>query len=205
MAGEKLQTQAQQQQAKAGSRKIVDKWKRKKWFTIFASRIFEKKQLADTPAEKPKNLEGRTLKVTLDTLTGQRMKRDVILSFRVFDIQGQNAYTKVSGFEMNHSSMGRIVRRRSSKVALIEEIPVKGGKARITIVALTARKAVKKQETGIRKIISDELAKYRDVDFEDVVRDLLFGEFSDSIFKKAKKICLLKKVIPVKAKFSETK
>ena len=52
------QKQAQGQAAVGkGSRRVVDKWKKKKWFSILAPAMFDKRPLAETPGEKPKNIE----------------------------------------------------------------------------------------------------------------------------------------------------
>ncbi|MEK6958654.1 MAG: hypothetical protein AABW59_01270 [archaeon] len=188
-----------------GGRKTVDKWKKKKWYTILSSRIFDKKVLGETPVEKPKNLINRTMKVTLDVLTGQRMKRDYMLTFKVFDVQGQTASTKISEFAVNRGSLGRTVRRRNSKVAIVGTIPSIGGEAKSTIMAITDRKATQSQEAAIRKMIHEEYASLKGKDFEELVQILLGQEFSNEIFKKASKICRVKKVIVSKSTFLETK
>ncbi|NMA44624.1 MAG: hypothetical protein GX950_02325 [Candidatus Diapherotrites archaeon] len=188
-----------------GSRRVVDKWKKKKWFTINASRIFDKKPIAETPAEKPKNLTNRTIRTTLDVLTGNRMKRDWYIYLKTTDVQGQNISTNLSKFEINKGTLGRAVRRRNSKIALTEKIPVTTGEARFTIVAITDRKATRRQEAGIREIMKKELLAQSGKDFEDISKDLLLGNLSSEIAKKAAKVFLVKKVIPAKGIFIEKK
>jgi small subunit ribosomal protein S3Ae len=188
-------------QKASAARKTVDKWKKKKWFTINSSKIFDKRPLGETPAEKPKNLMGRTMKVTLDTVTGQRGKRDYSVSFKVNDIQGQTASTVVSKFEVNKGTLGRTIRRRNSKVALVERIPVVGGDAMTTIVVVTDRKATNAQQTEIRKIIKESIGVLNGKDFELLVQELLLGNYSNELFKKASKLCPIKKVIVSKSTF----
>jgi ribosomal protein S3AE len=191
---------------KSGARRrTVDKWKKKKWFFIKASKIFDGKVLAETPAEKPINLVGRTLKVTLDKLTGQRMKRDVTVNFKTFDVQGQNINTKISQFSLSKSSLGRIVRRGNSKVMVAEKVSVVGGNARITLILITVRKATSAQKTGLRKVLKNNLDSFKEKDFEDVVKELMLGKLTSSIQKEAESICMVKKVIASKAVFSEAK
>jgi ribosomal protein S3AE len=101
--------------------------------------------------------------------------------------------------------MSRIIRRRASKIGFVTTMPVKNGEARVTIVVLTASKATRAQEAGIRHVVEDELKNLNGIEFEDLVKELLFGSFANEIFKKAKKICLLKKVIAEKATFIEAK
>jgi small subunit ribosomal protein S3Ae len=188
-----------------GRRKTVDKWKKKKWFTITASKIFNKKPLGETPVEKPVNLTGRTIKVTLDVLTGQRARRDVVVYFKTNDVQGQTISTKVSKFEVNKGALNRSIRRRNSKVGLVKKIPVVGGEARVNIIVITANKANQKQKTGIRALIDEQAKSLNGKDFEAVVNDLLLTGFSNDLFKKAAKIISIKKVIVAKASFTEAK
>jgi small subunit ribosomal protein S3Ae len=189
----------------SGSRKTVDKWKKKKWFTINASKTFNKKALGEIPGEKNHHISGRVMGVTLDVLTGQRAKRDTKVTFKVNDVQGQNANTMLIKFEMNRGSLGRMIRRRASKISVVEKVPIQKGDARITLVAITSNKATAKQKTGVRKIMIDALKDLRGKDFEDVAKELLFGNITNDIFKNSKKICLMKKVLPAKAKFIEAK
>ncbi len=188
-----------------GRRKTVDKWKKKKWYTVTASKIFNSKPLGETPVEKSVNLTSRTMKVTLDTLTGQRARRDYSVFFKTIDVQGQKINTKVSKFEMNKGALGRSIRRRNSKVMLVEKIPVVGGEARVSIIVLTANKATQKQKTGIRAIISKETKILYSKDFEEVVKETLLGNFSNDLFKKVAKVCGVKRVIVSKATFTELK
>jgi len=202
MVEQKTQSTAQKS---SGARKTVDKWKKKKWFTILSSKIFDKKPLCETPGEKPKNIMGRTFKTTMDMVTGQRTKRDYVLSFKVNDIQGQNASTVISGFEVNKGTLGRTVRRRNSKVALHENLPVVGGEAITTILVVTDRKATNAQKAGVQKIIKEHLAPLAGKDFEILTQELLLGNFSNDLFKKALKVCPIKKVIVAKSTYSQSK
>jgi len=188
-----------------GRRKTVDKWKKKKWYTITASSIFNKKPIGETPVEKPVNLTGRTMKVTLDILTGQRARRDVTVFFKTSDVQGQTISTKVSKFEVNKGALSRSIRRRNSKVGLVEKIPVVGGEARVNIVVITANKATQKQKTGIRALINEQAKSLRGKEFEAVVNEVLLAGFGNDLFKKSSKIIPVKKVIIAKASFTETK
>jgi len=188
-----------------GRRKTVDKWKKKKWYTITASSIFNKKPIGETPVEKPVNLAGRTIKVTLDVLTGQRARRDVAVFFKTSDVQGQSISTKISRFEVNKGALSRSIRRRNSKVGLVEKVPVVGGEARVNIIVVTANKATQKQKTGIRALIDEQTKSLVGKEFEAVVNEVLIGGFGNDLFKKSTKITPIKKVIIAKATFTETK
>ncbi len=196
------QTKAQKASA---ARKTVDKWKKKKWFNVVSSKIFDRKPLGETPGEKPKNVMGRTMRTTLDNITGQRAKREYVVSFKINDIQGQTASTVVSEFEVNKGTLGRTIRRRNSKVGLVERIPVLGGEAMTTVVVITDRKATNAQKAILRKMTKEQLETLKGRDFELVAQELLLGNFSNELFKNASKICPIKKVIVSKSTFTETK
>lgn len=188
-----------------GRRKTVDKWKKKQWFTILSSKIFDKKPLGETPAEKPIQLLNRTLQSNLGAITGQRTRRDTTIYFKYVDVQGTNLNTKVSKFEVNKGTLGRMIRRNNSKVALVKKFPVIGGEANLTIIAVTYKKATQTQKTSIRKIIDEEINSLKAKDFEEIVKELLMGKFLNDLNKKVSKICIIKKTIVSKATFKEAK
>lgn len=188
-----------------GRRKTVDKWKKKQWFTILSSKIFDRTPLGETPAEKSTQLLGRTLQSNLGAIIGQRTRRDTTIYFKYSDVQGTNLNTTISKFEVSKGTLGRMVRRNNSKVALVKKIPVVGGEANITVVVVTYKKASKIQKTGIRKIIDTELNTLKGKDFEEIVKELLLGKFLSNLNKKASKICIIKKTISSKATFKEAK
>ena len=181
------QSQIKAQKASA-ARKTVDKWKKKKWFNVLSSKIFDKRPLGETPGEKPKNVLGRTFKCTLDTVTGQRAKRDYMVSFKINDIQGQTASTVVSEFVVNKGTLGRTIRRRNSKVGVVKRIPVVGGEAMTTVIVVTDRKATNAQKVGVREIINEQIKTLNGKDFELLVQELLLGNFSNELFKRSSKI-----------------
>ncbi len=188
-----------------GRRKTVDKWKKKQWFTIVSSKIFDRKPLGETPAEKPIQLIGRTLQANMGNITGQRTRRDTTIYFKYSDVQGTNLNTKVSKFEISKGTLGRMIRRNNSKVSLVKKIPVLNGEANITTVVVTYKKATQAQKTGIRKIIDDEVNTLKGKDFEEIVKELLMGKFANDLNKKASKVCVIKKTIVSKATYTEAK
>ena len=54
-----------------------------------------------------------------------------------------------------------------------------------SVVVVTDRKATNAQKTGIRKLIEEQVATLNGKDFELVVQELLLGNFSNELFKKA--------------------
>ncbi len=180
----------------SASRRTQDKWKKKKWFKIFSSPEFEKREIGETVAEKPKSLEGRVIRVNLGDLTGQRKKRHISIVFAVADIQGSNASTRVVGHNLIPSFMGRLVRRHNSKMEVTQYVDSKDmGKLKIKTVAISARKLAKSQETVIRKRINEFMAgEARRTPFGELVQEFAFGNTATKLYKEINVIAPIKRI-----------
>jgi len=188
-------------------KKTVDKFKKKKWFTLIAPKAFEKKPLGETPAEKSKTLIGRTVKKTVDEFTGQRKQRHITASFRIKEIRELNALTEIIGFEINHSYLRRMIRRRVSKIETVVTGTTKDSKTlRVKAVAVSARRIEKTKEKAIRKIMTDtllvEIARKTQ---EQLLQEMIFGLTSIELMKKAKEVSRLKRLEITKARVMEGK
>jgi small subunit ribosomal protein S3Ae len=190
-----------EQKGKAKGKRTADKWKRKKWFKIFAPPEFDRKEIGETPADKEKNLLGRTVKTTLGELTGERQKRHVVLKFRVNDVKGTQAFTEIVQHEIHHIYMNRMVRRRMSKIEAVQVSTTKDKKkVRIKTVALSQKKLNRKQETAIRNAIIKSIEKSAGKkDFSPLIQLIVFGVLASKLFKDLKKIAPLRRVEIVKS------
>lgn len=188
---------------KTGKRaKTVDKWKRKKLFSILAPRIFDRKEIAETPALKEKQVIGRTIVLTLDKLTGNRMQRHIDVKFKVMNVAGLKAETEIMGHEIKGSYLGRIVRRRRSKIVSTNIVSTKDNvRMKIIAMALTARKAERRKEKAIRRLMSEEITKSALKNSkEEMIEEMLSSALGTRIFRKARKIAVLKRVEILKSR-----
>ncbi len=181
---------------KVVKRKTVDKWKKKKWFSLIAPAFFNNQALGETVAEEPEQVLRRSIVVNAGDLTNQAKLRHVALYFQVNNVQGQKASTRLVGHEIHDSYLRRLVRRRSSKIEVVEDVALKTGeKVRVKAVTITGKKASKAQETEIRKIMKEELVRAGSKKpFDQFVQELIFGTASSNIFKAAKKIVPIKRI-----------
>lgn len=189
------------------AKKTVDKFKKKKWFSIIAPSVFEGRTVGESPAEKGSLMVGRTVKVSADEITGQRKLRHFAIKLRVKEVKELKAFTEISGFEVNHSYLRRMIRRRISKIVAVVTGTTKDGKrARITAIAISSRKLEKRKEKEIRKIltetISEEIPKKN---FEALAQEMIFGITASKIFKKTKSINRIRKLEIIKARVMEGK
>lgn len=187
--------------------KTIDKWKKKQWYVLVAPNEFDRKFLGETVAEKPKNLIGRTIVTDLGQLTGQRQKRHIKVIFQVENVEGNNANCKTYGHEIGFSFMNRLVRRRASKVELVQTVKTSDNASlKVKTVALSARKLSRKQESSIRKHtleFIEHAAQKKTV--QQFSQELIFGVVASKLFKQLTKIAPLKRVEITKSKLLEGK
>jgi len=188
-------------------KKTVDKFKKKKWFTLIAPKIFEGKTLGETPAEKSNLAIGRTINVSVDELTGQRKLRHITAKFKVIEVKELNALTELIGFEINNSYLRRMVRRRISKIETIVTATTKNGKkARVKAVAISSKRLEKTKEKEIRKIIRETiLSEIPKKNFDVLAHEMIFGITSTEMLQKTKGIDKLRRLEITKARVLEGK
>lgn len=188
-------------------RKTVDKWKKKKWFSLIAPDFFDKQILGETPAEEEEMVQNRVIKLSVAEVTKQPKFGHVSLSFKVKSVSGQKAQTIFVGHEIQDGYIRRLVRRRSSKITVVKDVITKTGeKLRVKAVAFTNRKATGPQETEIRKRMEKELVSdAQKKEFGQFVQELIFGNASSGLFKVIKPIIPIKRVEIQKSQLLEQK
>lgn len=181
---------------KARKRKGVDKWKTKKWFTVLAPATFNNAVIAHTPGEEAEGLMGRTVHVSARDLTGNIKKNQLMLAFKVNNVQGLNAFTMFDSIEVQPSALRRLVRRRSTKVESVDDVTCKDGvRARIKSVALSANKISRPQQAAVRRILHAEAAEFASgTDYEALLNSCATSEPIAKAVDKARKIAPMKRV-----------
>ncbi|AEH25164.1 30S ribosomal protein S3ae [Pyrococcus yayanosii] len=178
---------------KAGATR--DKWKLKQWYIIYAPDFFGGQEIGLTPADDPEKVIGRVVEVTLKDLTGDFTKGHVKLYFQVYDVKGQNAYTKFKGHKLARSYIRSLVRRRTTRIDGIFNITTKDGyKLRVMGMAIAMRRIQTSQERAIRKIMQEIIyRKAEELNFKDFILEAVTGKMAEEIAREAKKIYPLKR------------
>ena len=188
--------------AQAQSTKALDKWKKKKWYTILAPKMFDLREIGSTPAEKPELLKGRTIRVQLREIARNSRKGFAAVILKINNVQGLNANTEIVGIETNQGSVRRIVRRRASKADLVQKVTTKDKKSvRMKTTVVCMKKIERKKETEIRNVLKkqiEEIAKAST--FEELMEKIVLGKEEENIYNSLKKIASLKKIDIMSAK-----
>lgn len=186
----------EEKRGKATARKTVDKWKRKKWYTLVAPKSFSSVEIGETPAEKDEVVMGRVIFVNANDVSKQGKKSHIVLKFKVNEVKGNKAHTELVGHMVKPSYVRRLVRRRSSKMETSQLLATKDGKKiKVKVFAITAKKVAKKKESAIRKAMEEETrAICANTAFEDCIQEFVFGNVLGKMFDRIKKVASIKKL-----------
>ncbi|MEM3408182.1 MAG: 30S ribosomal protein S3ae [Candidatus Micrarchaeia archaeon] len=177
-------------------KKVVDTWKSKQWYEVVAPQIFDSKVVGEIISSDPKLLKDRVVKVGLDELTGDLSQAYTNVKLRVVDVKGKTAITKFIGSEQLPSYIRTFVRRR--KTIIDDVIDVKtmdGQKFRIKPIVFAAGKIARDAEAEIRvklRALLNEKASQTNSD--DLIRELLFKKYAQSLIPAIKKIAPIKRI-----------
>lgn len=180
----------------ATTTKTVDKWKKKKWYTIKAPKVMDGRDIGHTPAEKPETVMGRTILMNSRDLGSNLKRQTVVLTMQVTDVQGLNAMTEFTGFEVPAPLVKKLVRRRKSKVEIIQNLKLADGKkGRLKTMVLYNFEMPRSVETKTRHIVMQEAAAIaQNKHLDELLVELLFGEAPNIIGTALKNLGPVKKV-----------
>lgn len=176
-------------------RAVVDKWKKKKKFSIIGPKAVGNVELGETISEKPELVVGRTIKANMGQLTNQARKKNVDLTFKVREVQGSNANTELVGYEVKSSFLRRLFRRKSSKIETVQYLRTKDRRrVKIKAVVVTQRKVEIKKQKDIRKMVMTNINSLtRRNSFESFMVHILEKDVFYHIVKDMKKIAPIKR------------
>ena len=186
--------------------RVVDKWKTKSWYSIIAPDMFENKEVGQVPADDDTKLKDRIIRVSLGDMTGDMSQAYTMLMFRVSEVKGKSAFTKLIGHELSPSYLRSLVRRRRDVIHDVVDVETKDGvKIRVKSSLYTARKASSPAKTAVRNAARVEVtARAKEMDFQTFEQEIIFGKFSSRIYKAVKRILPIKRVEVRKTEVKET-
>ncbi|GAB6102173.1 30S ribosomal protein S3ae [Thermococcus atlanticus] len=172
-----------------------DKWKMKEWFVVYAPEFFGSREIGLTPADEPEKVVGRVIETTLKDLTGDFTKGQVKLYFKIYDVKGQNAYTKFKGHALSRSYIRSLVRRRTTRIDGIFNVTTKDGyKLRVMGMVIAIRRIQTSQERAIRDIMRDIIyKKAEELPYTQFIIEAVTGKMAAEIAREVRKIYPIKR------------
>jgi small subunit ribosomal protein S3Ae len=174
----------------------ADRWKSKVWYQIVAPEMFGRAVMAETLADDPEKLIGRTINVTVAEMTNDFSKQNIKLKFKVTDVSGNTANTTFMGHRLANDYIASLIKRQTSRIDVNFEVRTKDGyRMRIKPTCFTTHRAKTSQIEAIRKS-AEELVqdRARKLDFERLIEEVVQGKLSAKIYRSVKNIYPLRRV-----------
>ncbi len=183
---------------KRTTKKTVDKWKTKSWYKVVAPEEYENKELGEVPASDTNILLNKIIKVPLFILGGRpgAMTINTRLKFRIVEIKGTTAFTRMIGHEIDKSFIKTLARRRRSVIDQVVDVETKdGNKVRIKGVIITVNRISQRPKTALRNAFKAHVNEVtKDMTLNEVMQAVLFGKFAEQVQLALKKITPIRKI-----------
>jgi small subunit ribosomal protein S3Ae len=159
--------------------KAAEKWKQKKWFNLYAPKIFDEAVIGEVPGNDEKNLIGRVIKVNMSWITHKPDHSFITVALRVINVNGDAAHTDIAYIEETYSYLHSLVKRRQSAIYTVDKLRGKDGKDFILkLLVMTRNKIETPKKTGIRHAITAFANEYASsMTIEEFVNSLISNKF----------------------------
>jgi len=168
----------------------------KEWYSLIAPSMFGKVKLAETPADDPAKVMGRTVEISLQEITNDIAKAHIKLIFKVIDVRGLEADTAFIGHSTTTDYVKRMARKHKSKIDGVFDVQTKDGKRiRVKPSAYTSKRLQASQKRAIRAIMKEVITTLANSStFDEFVKYMLDGEIGRRTHKLTKPIYPIKRV-----------
>ncbi len=187
--------------------RVKDKWREKRWVTVFAPDSFNNVPIAYVPITDDESAKGRVLEVTLfDILKGDPSQHQFKIYFQIDKVVGDKATTIFKRYEYAKEFLRSLVRRGSSKITYSLDVKTKDGYIfRIKIIALTHRPLNTSRKRALRLIAKDVMEKtISQMTIDQFVQATCYGKVNSDIMAAAKKVIRMRHVGLEKVKLVRT-
>jgi small subunit ribosomal protein S3Ae len=187
--------------------KVKDKWREKKWVTVYAPDSFNNVPIAYIPITGDEHAKGRVIEVTLfDILKGDPSQYQYKIYFQIDKVEGEKATTIFKRYEYAKEFLRSLIRRGSTRITYIAECKTKDGHIfRIKVIALTHKQLNSSRKHALRLIARDVMNKtIPQMSIEQFVQATCYGKINADIMAAAKKVIRVRHVGLEKVKLVRT-
>lgn len=187
--------------------KIVDKWKSKQWYTVLAPQSFDSKEIAEIVSSDEENVKNRVLPLTLAEVTGQPSQAAIFttLRFRIGEVKGRSAHTRLIGHEISPAYIRTLSRRNRSIINAVHDIKTKDDQTvRVKILAITGSEVSQNTKKNLFHAVMEELKKVgAEHSTDQLMQEIIFGKFASRLFNRLKQITMMRRVEVRKSELKE--
>ncbi|MEO2154292.1 MAG: hypothetical protein ABGW69_00620 [Nanoarchaeota archaeon] len=174
------------------ARKVATKVKKKKktWIKILAPPIFDNKEIGETLVLEPEDALNRVVEVYLFNLTMNPRHQEGKMAFKITEIRGDEALTKIIGYEMINAFVKRIVKKRTDRVDVSEVYLTKDREVvRVKPLVITASNTSYSVRKAIRHTMSEFIKeKLENLTYEGFIKEFISGKLERELFDRVSKI-----------------
>lgn len=176
--------------------KKADKWKLKKWFSVYAPAQFNDAIIGEMPANEEAAAVGRKIVVGLDALTHNPSHAYTNVVLRVVSADGSAAKTKLVSITLLYSYIRSLVRRYKSIATSVISVSSKdGSKMVFKMLVITRQRSTHSRVAGIRKEMNERITSYaRDNNASDMISSIIEGKFQAELAHELRHITPISKV-----------
>jgi small subunit ribosomal protein S3Ae len=179
------------------TRKIKDKWKEKRWVTVFAPESFNNIPIAYVPITSDKTAVGRVVEVTLfDILKGDPSQHQYKLFFQINKVTEEKATTVFKRYEYAKEFLRSLIRRGSSRINFVIDSKTKDGYVfRIIILTLSHRELNTSRKRALRLEAKKQIERIvPQMTIDEFVQAACYGKINSDIMAATKKIIRVRHV-----------
>jgi small subunit ribosomal protein S3Ae len=176
--------------------RTVDKWKTKRWFTVYAPKAFKEAKVCEIPAAEDKQAVNRKIKVSLEQLTHNPQHSFTNVVIQITDVNGDAAHTKVVMIEQVYAYIRSLVRRYRSVASTVAKVSTKDNVSVVfKVLAVTRQRSTSSRLKGIRSEMQEFIKGYaKDNDYDSIVGTVVDGKFQSELAGRLAHITPLNKV-----------
>ena len=189
------------------TRKIKDKWKEKRWVTVFARESFNNIPIAYVPITSDKTAVGRVVEATLfDILKGDPSQHQYKLFFQINKVTEEKATTVFKRYEYAKEFLRSLIRRGSSRINFVIDTKTKDGYVfRIKILTLSHRELNTSRKRALRLEAKKQIERIvPQMTIDEFVQAACYGKINSDIMAATKKIIRVRHVGLEKVKLLRT-
>jgi len=189
------------------TRKIKDKWKEKRWVSVFAPESFNNIPIAYVPITSDKTAVGRVIEVTLfDILKGDPSQHQYKLFFQIDKVTEEKATTVFKRYEYAKEFLRSLIRRGSSRINFVIDTKTKDGYVfRIKILTLSHRELNTSRKHALRLEAKKQIERIvPQMTIDEFVQAACYGKINSDIMAATKKIIRVRHVGLEKVKLLRT-
>jgi len=179
------------------TRKIKDKWKEKRWVSVFAPESFNNIPIAYVPITSDKTAVGRVVEVTLfDILKGDPSQHQYKLFFQIDKVTEEKATTIFKRYEYAKEFLRSLIRRGSSRINFVIDTKTKDGYVfRIKILTLSHRELNTSRKHALRLEAKKQIERIvPQMTIDEFVQAACYGKINSDIMAATKKIIRVRHV-----------